>query len=249
LRELEAWNSLTNEPAALAALRAYRLKPECEEALFAYCRYLQEYDCHTNLVANSTLPVLLKEHVLDSLQLVSWIEPGKEHSTRLIDIGSGAGFPGLVLAIVLPALKVTLVESIGKKCRFLENTVINLGLTERVKILCGRAETLGHDKKLRERFNFATARAVGALPLVAELCLPFLQTGGLLLAQRSRRQALAEQAEIDAYASRLGATLTNTIHFDSDLLGRELSCFLIKKLRHMPHCYPRTAAQMKREFF
>ncbi len=240
-----SWKSLFEEEEALKTLSSYELSSE--EALFIYCKRIQEFDSHTNLVANSKISVLLKEHILDSLQLLPWIKSDSNHFGRLIDIGSGAGFPGLVLAIAIPDLKVTLVDSIGKKCRFLSAIVAELELTKRVRVLCERAETIAHDKKYREHFDFATARAVGALPIVAEIAIPFLNHGGLLLAQRSKRQALEEQELADAYASKLGATLEETVHFPPDLLGREFSLLLIKKIKQCANIYPRSAGLMKRD--
>ena len=247
MNDIETWKSLTDESAALQALAARELSSDIEDKLFTYCRLLQEFDAHTNLVANSSYPVLLKEHVLDSLQLLPWIQANPKPTPRLIDIGSGAGLPGMVLAIARPSMKVTLVESIGKKCRFLENTIAALEMSDRVTVVCERAETIAHFRKFRELYDFATARAVGALPVVAELCIPFLQVGGSLLAQRSKRQATEEQAETDAYASKLGGELLETIHFDPDLLGRELSMLRIEKVKHTMRWYPRSASQMKRE--
>ncbi len=244
--EAQSWEELLNEDAALTALKARGLSAESEAQLFSYCQLLHEFDSHTNLVANSSLPVLLKEHVLDSLQLLPWVKEANRHSPRLIDVGTGAGFPGMVLAIAHPLVKLTLVESIGKKCRFLESVVTALNLSSRVQVICERAETLGHDRKLRERFDLATARAVGALPMVAELCLPFLRVGGTLLAQRSKRQALEEHDEADAYFSRLGGMLLKPVNFEPDLLGRELSLFVVAKKRTTPPTYPRNAAQMKK---
>lgn len=237
-----------NEEEAIAALRAYNLGAEIEAALLKYCSALQEYNEHTNLVANADLPVLLKEHVLDSLSLLPWIRgTAKDKSAALVDIGSGAGFPGMVLSIAVPSLKTTLIDSIGKKCRFLESAVEELGLQKRVYVQCERAEIIGQDKKFRGQFDFATARAVGALPIVCELALPLLRSGGRLLAQRSKRQAGEEEALADAYASRLGGTLDGIEHFEPDLLGREFSLMVIRKQKPTPAMYPRSAAQMKKE--
>lgn len=201
---------------------------------------------HTNLVANDNLSVLLKEHLLDSMQLLPWLKPSRSSQLKLVDIGSGAGFPALVLAICRPDLQVTLLESIGKKCRFLEEAAEELGLDKRVRVICQRAESTAHESRFRERFDFATARAVGSLPMVAELCLPFLKTGGLFLAQRSKRQANEEADYADDYASRLGGHLKEIVNFKPDLLGRELSLLVMEKLKTTPLRYPRTAAEMKK---
>lgn len=261
------WESLSGEEAAIHALQKWELADEALSALHAYCQALQIYNEHTNLVSNSQLPVLLKEHVLDSLNLLPWMQrklipvtaetaesaadaaPAKAAAPaekRLIDIGSGAGFPGLVLAIAAPSLHVTLVDSIGKKCRFLESVCEELNLTKRVRVVCERAEIIGHDKRFRERFDYATARAVGALPIVAELGLPLLKTGGLLLAQRSKKQAVLETPEAEAYASKLGGTLQETIHFDPDMLGREFSLLVLMKIKSTPKLCPRSASKMKK---
>ena len=261
------WDSIGTDDAAIQSLQKWNLDGETLLQLFVYCQALQRYNEHTNLVANSEISVLLKEHLLDSLNLLPWVSrrlrpasqdeaknqtasgaEGKSNSANksLIDIGSGAGFPGLVLAMAAPWLRVTLVDSIGKKCRFLESACAELGLDKRVRVVCERAETIGHDKKYREKFDYATARAVGALPMVAELCLPLLRTGGLLLAQRSKKQALLEAGEAEAYASRLGGNLQETVHFDPDLLGREFSLLVLMKVKTTPRMYPRSAAKMKK---
>ncbi len=240
------WAALQIDPLALEALSTCELGEEIEQAILFYLLKLKDYNSHTNLVANSEIDVLLKEHVLDSLRLLPFLkESGGEK--KLVDIGSGAGFPALLLAIAQPDLKVSLIESIGKKCRFLEDFIAFAGMGRRVKVHCQRAEILAHDKKMRENFDFATARAVGSLPVVAELSLPFLKTGGLFLAQRSRKQCVEELVIADAYASRLGGKLEDTIHFPQDLLGREFSLFLIRKTKSTAQIYPRSASQMKRE--
>jgi 16S rRNA (guanine527-N7)-methyltransferase len=103
---------------------------------------------------------------------------------RLVDVGSGGGMPGLPLKIAVPQLRVTLVESIGKKAAFLRETVEQLGLRD-VEVVADRAETAAHDPQHRDAYDWATGRALGSLPVVIELCGPFLAPGGLLVAQRS----------------------------------------------------------------
>ena len=103
---------------------------------------------------------------------------------RLVDVGSGGGMPGLPLKIAFPALRVTLVESVGKKADFLRETVAELGLSD-VEVVAQRAELAGAIPEHRDAYDWATARALGSLPVVVELCAPFLAPGGLLVAQRS----------------------------------------------------------------
>lgn len=247
MSKIGRWETLADEPEALAALAAHGLDLDLQEGLFDYCRLLQDFNAHTNLVSDAAMPVLLKQHVLDSLMLLSWFHGERQRSSGLIDIGTGAGFPGIVLAVALPFLKVTLIESINKKCDFLETTISELGLSSRARVICGRAETLSHEKSLREKYDFATARAVGALPVVTELCIPFLRVGGLLLAQRSSRQSMVEQPEANSYAHKLGGSLKEAVDFDADLLGRRLSLLVFEKQRSTPPKYARAAAQMKHE--
>ena len=103
---------------------------------------------------------------------------------RLIDVGSGSGMPGLPLKIAFPALRVTLLESVGKKAAFLRQTVEQLGLAD-VEVVAERAEVAARSDEHRDSYAWATARALGRLPVVIELCAPFLEPGGLLVAQRS----------------------------------------------------------------
>ncbi|MBX9690301.1 MAG: 16S rRNA (guanine(527)-N(7))-methyltransferase RsmG [Candidatus Obscuribacterales bacterium] len=246
--EKEHWLELENEEAALAALKSHNLGLEIENQLHEYCLLLKEFNSHTNLVSNAELSVLLKEHVLDSLQLLPLLlelQKSEKRSPRLIDIGSGAGFPGMVLAIAAPFLKVTLVDSIGKKCRFLADAAHKLKINDRLEVICERAELLGHASGLRETFDFACARAVGALPLVAELCLPFLRPGGFLLAQRSKRQAEEELQKADALAAKLGARLKDSRFFPPDLKERQLAVLIFEKKSRTGSRFPRSAKELK----
>jgi len=125
-------------------------------------------------------------HFLDSLSaavpLLGRLTAGEP--LRLVDVGSGAGMPGLPLKIAFPALRVTLVESVNKKADFLRSTVADLGLSD-VSVVAARAELAARDPEHRDTYDWAVARALGPLPVVIELCAPFLAPGGLLVAQRS----------------------------------------------------------------
>jgi len=125
-------------------------------------------------------------HFLDSLSaavpLLDRLVAGE--APRLVDVGSGGGMPGLPLKIAFPALRLTLVESVNKKADFLRQTVEQLGLPE-VSVVAERAEVAGRLEEHRDTYDWATARALGSLPVVLELCAPFLAPGGLLVAQRS----------------------------------------------------------------
>ncbi len=147
---------------------------------------LREGNRRVNLTRITDPAAIETRHFLDSLSaglpLLDRLRGGE--ALRLVDVGSGGGMPGLPLKITFPALRVTLVESVGKKADFLRSTVAELGLDD-VEVVAERAETAGRAEAHRDVYDWATARALGTLPVVIELCAPFLAPGGLLVAQRS----------------------------------------------------------------
>jgi 16S rRNA (guanine527-N7)-methyltransferase len=149
--------------------------------LFArYAAELRAWNERANLTAITDEREVVARHFLDSLRLaLSWGEaPG-----TLVDVGAGAGFPSLPLKILRPALRLTLVESVGKKAAFLEHIAHTLGLQE-VEVLVLRAEELGRDPQRRERYDVAVARAVAELRVLAEYLLPLCRVGGRMLAPK-----------------------------------------------------------------
>ncbi len=147
---------------------------------------LREGNRRVNLTRITDPADIETRHFLDSLSaalpLLDRLRANEP--LRLVDVGSGGGMPGLPLKIAFPQLRVTLVESIGKKAAFLKQTVQELGLHD-VEVVADRAETVARHAEHRDAYDWATARAVGSLPVVIELCAPFLAPGGLLVAQRS----------------------------------------------------------------
>jgi 16S rRNA (guanine527-N7)-methyltransferase len=147
---------------------------------------LREGNRQINLTRITDPGQIETRHFLDSLTaavpLLERLHAGEP--LRLVDVGSGGGMPGVPLKIAFPGLRVTLVESVGKKAEFLRSTVAQLGLTD-VEVVAERAESLARHPEYRDAFDWATARALGPLPVVVELCAPFLSPGGLLVAQRS----------------------------------------------------------------
>ena len=170
-----------------------------------FARYTDEllaWNAHINLTAITDRQAIYVRHFLDSLALARFWGPPP---ATLVDIGTGAGFPGVPLKILHPPLAVTLIESVGKKAAFLKHLIAILGL-EQVRVVTGRAETFGHDPGERERYDLATARAVADLRVLAEYALPLLRVGGRLLAPKG---AGAER-EIEG-ARRAVALLGGTI--------------------------------------
>jgi 16S rRNA (guanine527-N7)-methyltransferase len=147
---------------------------------------LREGNRRVNLTRITDPADIETRHFLDSLSaalpLLDRLKTGEP--LRLVDVGSGGGMPGLPLKIAFPNLRVTLIESVNKKADFLRETVAQLGLRD-VEVVAERAESAAHEPDYRDAYEWATARALGTLPVVVELCAPFLAPGGLLVAQRS----------------------------------------------------------------
>ena len=233
-------------PFAALARDAERIGVHLDAAAVALCeRYadlLIERNTTTNLTAITTPADIATKHFLDSFTAVAartW--SGHE---RIIDVGSGAGFPGLALRIALPKTRVTLVESMGKKARFLEEVTSTLDL-DGVEVRNERAEALAHAR--RDRYDVGTARAVGTLGAIIEYLLPFLRVGGDAIAWKGRLDA--EIAGAKKACATMGGeivkiTPTSELGLGAILPGRSL--VVIRKLRETPSRYPRSAAEAKR---
>lgn len=203
---------------------------------------LMERNTTMNLTAITAPADIATKHFLDSFTAVAvrtW--NGRE---RIVDVGSGAGFPGIALRLALPKARLTLVESMGKKARFLEEVTSTLGIAG-VEVRNERAEALAHSR--RERYDVGTARAVGTLGAIVEYLLPFLRIGGDAIAWKGRLDA--ELAGAKKACAAIGAeivkiTPTSELGLGAVLPGRSL--VVIRKVRATPSRYPRTPAEAKR---
>lgn len=176
-----------------------------------------------------------RTHALDSLSIARALADEPAPRT-LVDVGSGAGIPAIPLAIAFPGLEVAAVESIAKKCRFIEEAAAALGLAPRVRVIERRAEEAARDPAHRDRFDLATARALADLPVVLELALPFVRPGGLLVAYKGPR--VAEELAAGARAAEaLGGRLERVV--ESGVPGADLRLVLARKLAPTPDRYPR----------
>ena len=195
---------------------------------------LHEWNTRMNLVAASTLADSIRRHVLDSLVLATaWPQPQPPHA--LADVGSGAGFPGLPLAILWPQTQVTLIESVTKKTRFLHHVVEQLQLNH-VQVCAERVEVFAHGSQ-REQYDLVTARAVAHLSTLAEYCLPLCRPQGLWFAPKGL-QIEAEAAEAQTAIHTLGGKLEGI--YDVDVPGAPLrSLVVVTKLRPCSSRFPR----------
>lgn len=164
---------------------------------------------------------------------------------KVIDVGTGAGIPGLVLKIARPDLELTLLESVRKKTVFLDAVVAALGFDQptpdggpAVSVVCGRAEDLGQDPARRESFDVAMSRALALLPVVAELCLPLVRTGGLVLAWKKRDINLEAESAARAVSILGGKRLTG-VPIDLPDLPLDRQIIRYAKERMTPARYPR----------
>lgn len=194
-----------------------------------------------NLTALTDETEIAERMFLDSLALMKTELPA---GATLVDIGTGAGFPGLVLRLFRPDLRVTLVESNGKKVAFLREVCEALELRD-VAVMQARAEELGREPEHRERYDIAVSRAVAELRILAELCLPLVKVGGRFCAYKSAR-AEAELAAAGAAFRTLGAERCGETRYTLPLSGAELLVVEAEKRRATPAAYPRRYAQMKK---
>lgn len=194
-----------------------------------------------NLTAVTGRERIVNVHFRDSLSLIAFRELGA--AANIVDIGSGAGFPGIPLAIAFPEKNVTLVEANGKKCKFLESASRELGL-KNVHPVHARAEEAGRSA-LRDSFDLALARAVGPLPLVLEYALPLIRTGGCALLQRGAREEGDEELA-GGIALQLGARLDSVTAIESYPGSKNLNVWALVKSGATPERFPRRPGMAKK---
>lgn len=209
----------------------------------SYYEMLVEWNGRMNLTAITEYGDVLKKHFVDSLSLVKACDLGSPGS--LIDVGTGAGFPGLALKIAFPQLQVTLLDSLGKRIQFLDAVIEELELTG-VEAIHGRAEDLAKPGKLRESFDLCVSRAVANLSTLSEYCIPFVKKGGLFIAYKSEN-ALPEIQGAENALAALGGKMEKRIEFCLPGSNIYRSLFVIKKAERTPAKYPRKAGLPSKE--
>lgn len=207
------------------------------DSLARFTGMLVEWNKKFNLTAIRSIEEIRIKHLLDSLSCRLAMD--RAPVERVIDIGSGAGFPGIPLKIIFPEMQLTLVESVHKKTQFLSHVVQELRLKD-VEILPERAENIGRLIQYREGYDWALARAVANLPVLVEYLLPLVKIGGYVLAQKGERAGI-ELADAQPAIGELGGEAVEVIpvKLPGDIPSRYL--VLIKKVRPTPEKYPRRA--------
>ena len=211
------------------------------DAFDRYYRLLVEWNRRVRLVGNTALEEIRDKFFLDSLVMGRALGLGRGRAS-LVDVGSGAGFPGVPIAIAWPEVAFTLVESVGKKSRFLTMLTQELDLPN-VEVLCERAENLSTSPQYRERYDFALARAVGNVGLTAEICLPFVRVGGIAATPKR----VDQRAEVESgreIVELLGGRFKEPVEKDLPGFAGRRRYLLIEKVRPTPSRFPRRASQL-----
>ena len=216
------------------------------EQFIQYYEMLIEKNQVMNLTAITDFDEVLKKHFVDSLSLVKAYNLGSANGeVSLIDIGTGAGFPGLPLKIVFPKLKVTLMDSLNKRVDFLNEVIDTLKL-DGIDAIHGRAEDYAKPEQLREKYDLCVSRAVANLSVLSEYCLPYVKVGGKFISYKSEKVA-EELEEAENAISILGGKTVEQIAFtlpDSDIYR---NLVMIKKITATPSKYPRKAGMASKK--
>lgn len=214
---------------------------EAAAQLDRYARLLLEKNQVMNLTAIKEPEQVARLHMLDCAALLNY---GDFSGKRLADVGTGAGFPGMVLKILVPSLDVTLLDSLNKRLDWLNEVRADLGLTG-VRTLHTRAEEAGGDPDLREQFDLVTARAVAELRVLCELCLPLVKVGGVFLAMKSVDSG-EELSNASRALEQLGGAVESVVDYPIPGTDIQHRLIIIKKIWNTPQNYPRTFAKIKK---
>ncbi len=199
-----------------------------------YTRLLVAWNRRINLTAIRSREDILVKHFLDSLTCLR-VMPAP--IGRVVDVGSGAGFPGLVLKIARPEIRLTLIESVGKKADFCRLVVQTLGLRD-VEVVSARAEEIGQDPEHREQYDWAVARAVAGMPVLAEYLLPLVRVGGRMLAQKGAG-GMEEAERAESAIHTLGGRLARVERVRLPGVKDDRTLIVIQKVSPTPSRYPR----------
>ena len=205
-----------------------------------YFELLAEWNEKMNLTAITDESGVALKHFADSLSLLNFVDIPQNSS--LADVGTGAGFPGVVLKIARPDIKLTLIDSLNKRLVFLCEVCAQLGIE--AELIHSRAEDGARDEKLRESFDFAVSRAVARMNVLSEYCLPYVKVGGAFCAMKGA-QANEEFKESLNAINTLGGKLEKKYFFELPENGGERAIAVVRKVKNTPQKYPRQSGKIK----
>lgn len=205
-----------------------------------YFELLAEWNEKMNLTAITDESGVALKHFADSLSLLNFVDIPQ--NSTLADVGTGAGFPGVVLKIARPDIKLTLIDSLNKRLVFLNEVCSQLGID--AEFIHSRAEDGARDEKLRESFDFVASRAVARMNVLSEYCLPYVKVGGAFCAMKGA-QANEEFKESLNAINTLGGKLENKYFFELPENGGERAIAVVRKVKNTPQKYPRQSGKIK----
>ena len=208
-----------------------------------YMRLLQEWNEKINLTAITEDEEVIKKHFIDCIK--AFKSNAVKNAKTVIDVGTGAGFPGLPIAIMNPNIKITLLDSLNKRINFLDTVIAKLGL-KNVITIHSRAEDGARKPEFRENFDVATSRAVANMAVLSEFCLPYVKLNGYFVALKG--PAVDEEISDGKKAiSTLGGELENIIEVNIEESDLKHNIVEIKKVRKCPKTYPRKAGTINKK--
>ncbi|TDT50491.1 16S rRNA (guanine(527)-N(7))-methyltransferase RsmG [Fonticella tunisiensis] len=213
------------------------------EKLIAYKKILVEWNKRINLTSIIDDEGIAKKHFIDSMSL---FKSGKiDDNSTLIDVGTGAGFPGIVVKIMNPDLKVVLLDSLNKRINFLNEVISQLGLKD-IETIHGRAEDIARRDGYRESFDIATARAVANMTVLSEYCLPFVKVGGYFIAMKGP----SAEEEVNMAKNAIGTLGGRYLEIiNAEIPGDELEhkIVIVEKIKNTDRKYPRKAGLVEKK--
>ncbi|MGN0655753.1 MAG: 16S rRNA (guanine(527)-N(7))-methyltransferase RsmG [Ruminiclostridium sp.] len=215
------------------------ITPEQEERLRILMDFMLEYNKYVNLTRITEYDEVIEKHYIDSILPLTMVDVPR--GTKFVDIGTGAGFPSLPMKIYRPDIEFTLIDSLGKRITYLDKACEKIGLP--CETVHARSEEAARNKKYRDSFDFATARAVAALNVLCEYCLPYVKKGGYFLALKGAE----DETEVAKEAiEKLGGKLEKVEKYALPS-GDKRCLVVIKKISETPSVYPRASGVISKK--